>query len=124
MEIDVAIENFIIIGDRVLLKPRTANERTRSGLFLPPGVTEKEKVQSAYVVKVGPGYPVPFQSEGDEAWKADAEKIRYVPLQVAVGDLAIYLQKDSHEIEFNGEKYLILPQSSILMLIRDDGLFE
>lgn len=124
MDIDAASEKFVVIGDRVLVKPRSRNERTRAGLYLPPGVTEKEKVRSGYVVKVGPGYPIPFQEESDEVWKSAGEKVKYIPLQVHIGDLAIYVLKDSHEIEFNGEEYVILPQSSILMLIRDEGLFE
>ncbi len=124
MDIDAASEKFVVIGDRVLLKPRSQNERTRAGLYLPPSVTEKEKVRSGYVVKVGPGFPIPFQEDSDEAWKSSSEKVKYIPLQVHVGDLAIYVQKDSHEIEFNSEEYIILPQSSILMLIRDEGLFE
>ena len=39
------LESVIIVGDRVLIKPKTAKEQTKSGLFLPPGVQEKEKVQ-------------------------------------------------------------------------------
>ena len=37
-------------------------------MYLPPTVTEKEDVQSGYIVKVGPGYPLPINSE-EEPWK-------------------------------------------------------
>jgi len=50
--------------------------------------------------------------------------VKYVPLQALEGDHAIYLQKHAIEIEFNGERYIIIPHASILMLIRDHGLFE
>jgi co-chaperonin GroES (HSP10) len=39
------LQKLIIIGDRVLIRPTRTNEKTNSGLYLPPGVQEKEKVQ-------------------------------------------------------------------------------
>ena len=50
--------------------------------------------------------------------------MHYLPLQAKEGDLAVYLQNSAYEINFNDEKYLIVPHSAILMLIRDEGLFE
>jgi co-chaperonin GroES (HSP10) len=47
-----------------------------------------------------------------------------VPLQPREGDEAIYLQNSGFEIEFNKEKYVIIPHSAILMLIRDEDLFK
>ena len=91
---------------------------------MPPTVQENEKVQSGYIVKVGPGYPIPAVSEEDEQWKEKSEDVKYVPLQTHIGDLAIYLNRNGHEIEFNNEKYIILPHSAILMIIRDENLFE
>jgi co-chaperonin GroES (HSP10) len=118
------INKFIVIGDRVLIKLKTSQERTRSGLFLPPGVQEKENIQNGYIVKVGPGYPIPVVSEIEEPWKDKSDEVRYVPLQAKEGDLAVFLQKSSYEIEFNKQKYYIVPHSAILLLIRDEGLFE
>ena len=57
------LKNLIIVGDRVLIRPKQPSEKTTSGLYLPPGVHEKEKVQTGYVVKVGPGYPVPIPAD-------------------------------------------------------------
>jgi chaperonin GroES len=110
-------EKLIIVGDRVLVKPKKAEEKTSSGLFLPPGVQEKEKIQSGYIMKVGPGYPVPHHEE-NEPWK-ESENVKYIPLQVREGDLAIFLQKGAYEIQYGGEKYFIVPQASILMVERD-----
>lgn len=117
------IKKFIVVGDRVLIKPKSNQQRTKSGLYLPPGVTENEKIHSGYVVKVGPGYPIPAVNEVDEPWKS-GDDVKYVPLQPKEGDIAVYLQKNVWEIEFKNEKYIIIPHSAILLLIRDEGLFD
>jgi chaperonin GroES len=118
------LEKFIMIGDRVLIKPKTLSGKTKSGLYLPPTVQESEKVQSGYIIKVGPGYPIPAVSDEDEVWKQKQENVKYVPLQAQRGDLAVYLSKSGYEIEFNNEKYIILPHSAILMIIRDENLMK
>ena len=113
------IQKFIVVGDRVLIRPEEDSNKTSSGLFLPPGVSEKEKIQSGYIIKVGPGYPTASNIE-DEPWKETKEPVKYIPLQAKEGDLAIFLRKDAFEIEFEKEKFLIVPQSSVLLLIRND----
>jgi len=118
------LERFIMVGDRVLIKPKSPQDRTKTGLYLPPGVSEKEKIQVGYVLKVGPGYPIPAINEADEPWKDKSDEVKYVPLQPKIGDLAIYLQSSSFEIEFNDEKFVIIPHNAILMLIRDEELFK
>ena len=113
------VDKFIVVGDRVLLKPRDMETRTKSGLVLPVTVKEKEEIQSGYVVKTGPGYPIP-SNEMDESWKENVEETRYIGMQAREGDLAIFLKSSAHEIEFENEKYLIVPHGSILLLIRDE----
>jgi chaperonin GroES len=117
-------QKFIVVGDRVLIKPKSPQKRTKTGLYLPPNVSENEKVISGYVVKVGPGYPIPAISVDDEPWKEKRDEVKYVPLQAKEGDLAIFLQNNAYELEFKTEKYYIVTHSAILMLIRDEGLFE
>ena len=117
-------EKFIMVGDRVLVKPKNPQSQTKSGLYLPPTVQENEKLQSGYIVKVGPGYPIPVMTDENEPWKEQKEDVKYVPLQAKVGDLAVFLNKSGYEVEFNKEQYIILPHSAILMMIRDEGLFE
>jgi len=119
-----SLDKIVIVGDRVLVKPTTPTERTRSGLFLPPGVQEKEKVQSGYILKVGPGYPIPLPVEENEPWKEKDEKVKYIPLQAREGDMAIYIQGGSFAITYENEHYFIVPQASILMLVRDEDLFR
>src|SRR3954451_8820741 len=116
---DNKLKKLIIIGDRVLIKPQHADDKTSSGLFLPPGVQEKEKVQQGHVIKTGPGYAIPLPVE-NEPWKGEEEQVKYIPLQVREGDLAIFLLSGAIEIMYEGEKYYIVPQSAILMLERDD----
>lgn len=118
------LKKIIVVGDRVLIKPKKQTEKTESGLYLPPGIQEKEKIQSGYVMKTGPGYPIPLPTEEDEPWKEHEEKVKYIPLQAKEGDLAVFLQKGSFEVMFEGEKYFIVPQSSILMLEREEDLFS
>jgi chaperonin GroES len=118
------LEKIIVVGDRVLVKPKKHAKTTKTGLYLPPGVKEKEQIQSGYVVKVGPGYPIPVSGESDESWKPQNKEAEYIPLQCKEGDLAIYLQSGTHEIEYENEKYVIVSQHAILMLIRDDELLD
>ena len=113
------IDRFIVVGDRVLVRPQEESSRTSSGLYLPVGVAEKERVQSGYVIKIGPGYATSTEVE-DEPWKDNVNKVKYIPLQAKEGDLAIFLRKEAVEIEFDKEKFLIIPQSAILLLIRNE----
>lgn len=113
-----SIDKFVVVGDRVLIKPRDMETHTRSGLVLPASVKEKEEIQSGYILKTGPGYPIP-NTEYEESWKA-SEDTRYIGMQAEKGDLAIFLKSRAFEIEFENEKYLIVPHSAILLLIRDD----
>lgn len=118
------LAKIVMIGDKVLIKPKNPNIQTTSGLYLPPAAVEKESIQAGYVIKVGPGFPIPAMSEEVESWKENQETVKYVPLQVKTGDLAVYLNKAGFDVEFKGEKYIILSHSAIVMIVRDEGLFE
>jgi co-chaperonin GroES (HSP10) len=118
---DNRLKKLIVIGDRLLIKPAQQDERTASGLYLPPGVQEKEKVQQGYVIKTGPGYAIPMPVE-NESWKGEEEQVKYVPLQAKEGDLAIFLVSGATEVMYEGEKYFIIPQGAVLMLEREEDL--
>ena len=118
------LDKFLMIGDKVLVKPTNPQGKTKSGLLLPPSVQEGEKLQTGYIIKVGPGISIPSHSDDYEVWKKKEDNLAYIPLQVKEGDFAVYLQNAGFEVLINDEKYLILPHSSILMLVRDDKLFE
>ena len=117
------IAKFLMIGDKVLIKPKNPQSQTKSGLYLPPTV-EKDKIQSGYILKVGPGFPMPAQAVEAEVWEKKEGEVSYLPIQAHEGDLAVFLNNAAYEIQFNDEIYLIVPHSAILMLIRDEGLFE
>ncbi len=115
------LDKLIVVGDRALVRPKSKPDKTRSGLFLPPGYSEKETIQSGYVVKVGPGFPIPMPVDNDqEPWKQNRENSRYMPMQAKEGDLAIFLQREAIEIHYNNERYFIVNQQSILLLERED----
>lgn len=48
--------------------------------------------------------------------------IRYIALQAREGDYAVFLRKQSIEVEIDEEKYLIVSHSSILLLLRDEDI--
>lgn len=122
---NLALDKLIVVGDRVLIKPKSQPDKTHGGLYLPPGYKDKEEIQSGYVVKCGPGYPIPMAAEEDfEPWKHNGDPTRYLPLQARVGDKAIFLQKVAIEIVYNQEKYFIVSQNAILLLERDDFTVE
>ena len=118
---DNRLKKLVVIGDRVLIKPTRPDEKTASGLYLPPGVQEKEKVQQGYVIKTGPGYAIPMPID-EEPWKQDEDQVKYVPLQAREGDLAIFLLSGATEVMYENERYFIVPQSAILMLEREEDL--
>lgn len=110
----------VVVGDKVLIKPEAADAQTPTGLYLPPGVAEKEHVATGHVVNVGPGYPT-LEPVGDpEGWSGrQRNPLRYVPLQAEPGDYAVFLRRDGIEVEIDGKQYLIVPHTSILLLIRE-----
>jgi co-chaperonin GroES (HSP10) len=114
-------KELLVNGDRLLIRPQDGEERTESGLVLPATAVNEQQVRQGKVVKVGPGIPVADPMDGDEPWKKhERSEARYVPLQAREGDTAIFLKKASIEISHEGEKYLIVPNSAVLLLARED----
>jgi co-chaperonin GroES (HSP10) len=62
--------------------------------------------------------------EEDELWREQEEKLKYIPLQVKEGDMAIFLQNSAIEVMYEGERYYIVSQSGILMIERQEDLFD
>jgi chaperonin GroES len=112
-------KELIVVGDRVLILPDKGDDRTDTGLYLPQGVKEKEKIQAGTVVKTGPGYPVPDPAALEiEPWETVNLENKYFPLQAKQGDYCIFLRNAGVEIEFEGNKYIVVPHSAILVLVR------
>ncbi len=119
------LNNLKVIGDRVLIFPDSGHDRTSSGLYLPPTVTEKETVQGGYVVAVGPGTPMADPDGDADVWQqGETAKVKYIPLEVEVGDYALYLKKFAIDIKYQDEKYIIVPLSGILVVERDEDSID
>ena len=115
-------KQILVVGDRVLIRPDKGERKSKAGLYLPPSVIEKQEVLSGIVVEVGPGIPLGNPEDNmDEPWSVnDGGTVKYIPPQAEVGDMALFVNKASIEIKIESEDFLIMPQSAILILIRDD----
>jgi co-chaperonin GroES (HSP10) len=57
-----------------------------------------------------------------ESWSTSPkDPVKYLPLQAEEGDYAVFMRDAGIEVEYEGENYLIVPHSSILMLLRPSG---
>ena len=113
--------NLIVVGDRVLIVPDEDTRTTHSGLYLPQGVHESDGVRAGRVIATGPGVPLPSLHEPeDEPWKEAPRQDRYLPMQVKVGDYALFFKKAAVEVRYDGLNYLVVPQSAILIITRDE----
>jgi chaperonin GroES len=80
-------------GDRVLIEPCPAEEKTAGGIIIPD--TAKEKPQKGTVVAVGPG------KKKDE------------PMTIKQGDVVFYGKYAGTEITIDGKEYLIMRQDDV-----------
>jgi len=116
-------KKLIVVGDRLLVRPEEGEEKTHTGLYLPATAQNARVAQSGWVVSVGPGYPMPDFAEavGDYLESSPPEP-RYMPLQAQEGDYVLFVRKSAIEISFEGKDYLIVPNSSVLVLVREDWM--
>lgn len=115
-------KKLIVVGDRLLVRPEQGEEKTNNGLYLPATALSTRMAQGGWVVKVGPGQPLPdFHDPGlDETWGDSVPQPRYMPLQAQDGDYVLFMRKAGVEITFEGQQYLIVPNSAVLVLVRED----
>ncbi|MBI5851429.1 MAG: co-chaperone GroES [Planctomycetes bacterium] len=114
----IGAKELIVVGDRILVLPDEGEVRTKVGLLLPPGVKEKEDVRGGRVVAVGPGIQLPAPQDDTEPWKELQRTARYMPMQVELGDYALFFRKAAIEISFEEKRYLIVPYAALLVLMR------
>ena len=88
--------NIKPLADRVLIKPAAAEEKTVGGIIIPDSAKEKPLKGEVKAVGQGP---------------KDEEMV------VKEGDTVLYGKYAGTEVEFEGEKYLIMRQSDILAII-------
>ena len=88
--------NIKPLADRVLILPMAAEEKTLGGIIIPD--TAKEKPLQGKVVAVG-------------------NCTKEEEMVIAVGDQVLYGKYSGTELEFEGEKYLIMRQSDVLAIL-------
>lgn len=91
------------LGDRILVKPLEAEEKTKGGIILPD--TAKEKPQEGRVVAVGKGKVL--------------EDGKVQPLEVKTGDKILYGKYSGTEIKLEDEEHLIIKEEDVLAIITD-----
>ncbi len=89
------------LGDRVVIKPAEAEERTKGGIILPD--TAKEKPVVGEVVAVGPG------KVADDGKK--------IVMEVKVGDKVLYGKYSGTEVTIEGDEYLIMREADIFAVV-------
>lgn len=96
--------NFKIqpLADRVIVKPKEAEETTKGGIILPD--TAKEKPIEGTIVAVGPGR---ITDDGKE-----------IKMTLKVGDTVLYGKYSGTEIKIEGEDYLIMRESDIYGIVK------
>ncbi|RMF57514.1 MAG: co-chaperone GroES [Calditrichaeota bacterium] len=116
------MKRMIVLGDRVLIRQDESEPRTEVGLYLPQTVKDKDEVLQGVIVKTGPGIPLADPSTlGEEPWQQEnRQQLRYMPMEAREGDYVLFLRKAAVEINYEGEKYFIAPQSAILLIIREE----
>jgi len=115
-------KRLIVVGDRVLIAVEEGEERSKVGLYLPPTAVDSQQVQGGRIVATGPGLPMPDPAEtGDEPWRTPRRETRFVPMQAREGDYALFFRRAAVEITFENDRYLVVPQTAILALVREDA---
>ncbi|MCA1691263.1 MAG: co-chaperone GroES [Acidimicrobiales bacterium] len=93
--------NLKPLEDRIVVRPKEAEEMTVSGIVIPD--TAKEKPQQGEVLAVGPGRR--SDQTGD-----------VIPIDVKVGDVVVYSKYGGTEITVDGEDLLILNGRDVLAI--------
>ncbi len=90
------------LGDRIVVRPLDAQEKTKSGLVLPD--TAKEKPQEGKVIAVGTGRLL-----DDGIMKS---------LEIKNGDRVLYGKYSGTEVSVEGDDYLILREEDVLAIVQ------
>lgn len=91
-----------VYEDRVIVKPVAAESKTAGGIIIPD--TAKEKPSKGTVMAVGPG-------------KHAEQTGVFIPVHQKIGDIVLYGKHAGIEVNIEGDDYLIMPSSAILMKV-------
>jgi len=89
------------LGDRVVIKPSPAEEKTKGGIILPD--TAKEKPVVGEIVAVGPGR------------RSDDGTV--IPMELKAGDKVLYGKYSGTEVTVEGQEYLIMREADIFAVV-------
>ena len=89
------------LGDRVLIKPEPAEQKTATGLYIASNA--QEKPQRGEVVAVGAGK---LNDKGER-----------MPIDVKVGDTVIYGKFGGNEVKIDGEDDLLMRADDIYAVV-------
>ncbi len=90
------------LGDRIIVKPVSKEEVTKSGIVLPDTVN-KERPEQGEVVEIGPGKLL--ESGSRQA------------MNVKVGDKILFKKYSPDEFKIDGVEYLVLSESDIMAIV-------
>jgi chaperonin GroES len=88
------------IGDKLLIKPSKAEEKTKSGIVIPD--TAKDKPNEGTVIAAGAG--------------RKTEDGKVIPMDVKKGDVVIYTSYAGNKIKIDNEEHLIISESDVLAI--------
>lgn len=92
------------LGDRVVVKPKPKEEKTKGGVILPDTAT-KERPMEGEVIAVGPGR------------RTDDGEL--IPVSVKVGQQVLFAKYSGTEFKIDDEEYLILQERDLLGIIQE-----
>lgn len=94
--------NLRPLGDRVVVKPLSQEEVTKSGIIMPATV-DKERPERGEVIAIGPGKVLDNGS--------------FAPVGVKVGDKIVFKKYSPDEVKIDKEDYLVISESDIMAVI-------
>lgn len=90
-------------GDRVLIRPSEAEEKSKGGIVIPDAA--KEKPQEGTVIAVGPGKLL----DNGERSKMDLKE----------GDVVLYGKWGGNDIKIDGEEYKVISEGDIIAVMNN-----
>lgn len=93
------------LGDRVVVKPKPREEKTKGGVIL-PDTASKERPMQGEVIAVGPGR---YTDDG-----------KLIPITVEVGQQVLFAKYAGTEFKIDDEEYLILQERDLLGIIQEE----
>ncbi|XP_065623752.1 20 kDa chaperonin, chloroplastic-like isoform X2 [Quercus suber] len=107
MQLGIDYTDIKTLGDRVLVKIKTAEEKTDGGILVPKTAQTKPR-----------GGEVVATREGKIVGKSK------VDISVKIGTQIVYSKHTGTELEFNGSKHLILKDDDIVGILESDDAKE